>query len=331
MPSCDTLGSITILPTYKCNAACEQCCFQSSPRLTTRLSAKTIELRLAEANKTFRNLKQAIFSGGEALLLKQDLFSALGYASALGLSTRLVSNGFWGKREATAIEFARNLSSSGLAELNISTGLDHQRYVPEASVLKAARAATLVGIPTLITVEADSSDHGRLESLMSNPELSNLQESGLLTVISNSWMPYQDNAIARHEPHSIAQLRKGCSQVFRNLTLKPDDRLSACCGLTMERIPEMDLGPCNGSNMKSIYESQIDDLMKLWIHIDGPYTVIEKSMRERSREKLSGVVHICQACKILHRDVDVATSARSKALHMIEEIISRATIKENIP
>lgn len=83
--------SLTILPTYKCNASCRECCFQSNPRLSTRLSGKAILDRINEAKAKFPSIRQIIFSGGEALLLKGDLHDAVRLASELGLGTRLVS------------------------------------------------------------------------------------------------------------------------------------------------------------------------------------------------------------------------------------------------
>lgn len=319
--------SITILPTYKCNAACEQCCFQSSPRLKQRLAADVILDRIHEAAQEFKTLRQVIFSGGEALLLKDDLHAALRLSRDAGLATRLVSNGFWGKRESTAAVFAEELRSSGLSELNISTGLDHQRYVPERSVIQAAKAAVSVGIPTLITVEVDSVESNRLESLLADEEIEQMRSGGKLRVISNSWMPYEDGEAARHAQNSKTQLEKGCPQIFGNLTIRPDDHLSACCGLTLEKIPEMNLGRNTGSNMRAMYEAQLDDLMKVWLHLDGPYRILQKVLPDSGRERLEGVVHICQACTILHRDAEVASRAKQMAQLWIEEIVSRFKIK----
>jgi hypothetical protein len=319
--------SLTILPTYKCNAACKDCCFQSSPRLSERISGPVILQRIREATNSFPSIKQVIFSGGEALLLKEDLHEALVLSTSLGLTTRLVSNGFWGKRQSTAEVFAESLMGSGLVELNISTGLDHQQFVPKESVVQAAYAATSVGIRTLITVEVDSAESRCLEALISDERVTTMLANDSLQVISNSWMPYESNERARHEANSTAQLWKGCSQIFNNVTIKPDDRLSACCGLTLERIPEMDLGANSGKNMRELYEAQLDDLMKIWIYLDGPHQIIATSSPALAESKLDGVVHICQACTLLHRDIDVASNARQAAKRMMPDIISRFTLR----
>lgn len=319
--------SMTILPTYKCNASCKDCCFQSSPRLSTKLSGKAILERIHEAKASFPSIRQVIFSGGEALLLKGELLDALSLATKLGLGTRLVSNGFWGKRQQTSEAFARNLKVCGLKELNLSTGLDHQKFVPEESIVQAAAAAVLERITTLITVEVDSVDSKCLESLLAHPDIHTLNKSGLFRIISNSWMPYDSSERARHPPNSGTQLRKGCSQIFNNITIKPDDRLSACCGLTLERIPELDLGANSGSNMRALYDAQQDDLMKIWLHLDGPHQIISASVPDHLQSKLDDVVHICQACSLLHRDPEIAAYAQAAALRMMPDLITRFTIR----
>jgi hypothetical protein len=319
--------SLTILPTYKCNASCRDCCFQSNPRLSTRLSGKAILDRINEAKAKFPSIRQIIFSGGEALLLKGDLHDAVRLASELGLGTRLVSNGFWGKRQQTSEAFARDLRTSGLKELNLSTGLDHQEFVPEESIVQAAAAAISQRITTLITVEVDSAASKCLESLLAHPSIHTLNNTGLLRIISNSWMPCDSSESARHAPNSGTQLRKGCSQIFNNITIKPNDRLSACCGLTLERIPELDLGANSGNNMRELYDTQQDDLMKIWLHLDGPHQIISASTPGHLQSKLDDVVHICQACTLLHRDPEIAAYAQAAAVRMMPDLITRFTIR----
>ena len=154
--------TLTILCTYQCTAACKQCCFESSPKVLGRLSRQAIFDRISEARREFPTLRLVVFSGGEATILKQDLFDAIAHCTDLALLTRIVSNASWGKTSAAAGRTAKALSDAGLRELNISTGKDHQEWVPAESVIKAAEAAVDQGIHTLITVEVDDEQASRL-------------------------------------------------------------------------------------------------------------------------------------------------------------------------
>ena len=48
------------------------------------------------------SIKVVVFTGGECTLLKDDLISAICFCTNLGLKTRIVSNGHWGKSLETA-------------------------------------------------------------------------------------------------------------------------------------------------------------------------------------------------------------------------------------
>jgi len=74
--------TLTILCTYQCTAACRQCCFESNPSIRGRLTKDTIIARIMEAKRVFSNLKLVVFSGGEALLLKNDLFASISYCTS---------------------------------------------------------------------------------------------------------------------------------------------------------------------------------------------------------------------------------------------------------
>ena len=89
--------SLTILPTYKCNAACEQCCFESNPQIKHKGSLESIKNNLESAKKAFPSLKLIVFSGGEVFLLKDKLFDAIKHARLLGFQVRCVTNAFWAK------------------------------------------------------------------------------------------------------------------------------------------------------------------------------------------------------------------------------------------
>lgn len=322
--------TLTVLCTYQCTAACKQCCFESSPKVRGRLSKQVILDRISEAKAEFPSLKLVVFSGGEATLLKNDLFEAIAHATSLGLLTRIVSNASWGKTTQTARKMAASLRSAGLSELNISTGKDHQEWVPAESAINATRAALEQGIPTLMTVEADDSENSCLRRLTSAPELRDYLRSKLFTIQSNYWMPFQADADARLQKPDVNALRTGCNQIFGIMVLTPHDNLSACCGLTLEHIPEMRLGRLDGTNMGELYRSQVDDFLKFWIHVDGPYAIVERLLGDESAEVLDGVVHICQACVLMHQNEKVKSAMRERAHEIIPEIMTKFHLRRSL-
>lgn len=319
--------SITVLCTYQCTAACKQCCFESSPRIKGGLDGDVIRSRISEAKISFPDLEFVIFSGGEAFLLKDELIGSVAHASSLGLKTRIVSNGFWAKRLDKARSICSRLSESGLNELNLSTGRDHQEFVPEESIINACEAAVQSDITVVLTVEIDTSDSACFISLRENFRIKNLLSSGKFKLINNFWMPFHRDAEVRVQAPDFESLRKGCSQIFDNMVVTPHDNLSACCGLTLEHIPEMRLGKNNGSNMAGLFLSQADDFMKFWIRTDGPYRIIEDVMGSDAPNYLKGVVHGCQACAILHKTPEIREKIREVYRDRIQDVMTRFALE----
>ncbi len=63
--------------------------------------------------------------------------------------SRVVSNGFWATSYEAAIKKLAPLVNAGLTELNISTGDNHQVYVPFENVVNGLRAAYELGIRSM--------------------------------------------------------------------------------------------------------------------------------------------------------------------------------------
>lgn len=274
-----------------------------------------------------------VFSGGEAFLLKDDLYEAIRFAADLGKATRVVTNGFWGKTLERARGCARKLREAGISEMNISTGLDHAEFVPVDSVVRAASALADEAIRTLVTVEADGSRNEIHAKIASDPSLLNAIESGLVSLQVNSWMPFHEDAPSRdHDIQAmLPELASGCGQIFETLVVTPHDNLSACCGLTLEHIPEMRLGSlaAPGAQMKAMYERQYGDFLKYWIRVDGPYTIIRRVMgSEDADEILRGVVHKCQACAILHQSEKVRAALKARYGDFVEEVLVRFSLQQ---
>jgi len=294
--------TLTIITTYTCNAACEECCFECTPTVKHRLSFDEIKGFIERSITTYPTLELVVFTGGECFLLKDDLYNAIGFCTSLGLATRCVSNGFWGKNRTHAEKVVNALVENGLSEINFSTGLDHKKWVPVDSVITATECLLKTSIPVLITIEKDSGDSDCFGEVVNDPRIKKLlQEHVKLTIQSNSWMPFHKNSIERGQVDQT-HLRSGCDQVFTNLVLTPKREIASCCGLTLEHIPEMRIGDIDDT--ECYRREQENDFLKLWLRVDGPMNILE-TLLGRNHEKLKKVVHVCQACAILHKDDEV--------------------------
>lgn len=319
--------TITILPTYRCNAACEQCCFESNPDVEGRLSREELFGIIEAAKNDFASLRMVVFSGGECTLLKDDLYDAIGLATSLGLQTRIVTNAGWAKTARTAAHIADKLAGAGLKELNISTGLDHQKWVPLQSVIQAAQAGLARGITTLITIEKDSPDSGCLAAASSSDAVIAMLKDhpSNFYLLSNAWMPFNDRWTDRGKQDAGPQANKGCEQLFHNLVFTPYKEISACCGLTFEYIPELKIGRIGeGKGLASIYEEGLNDFLKIWVHVDGPRKIVKTLMGDGAEsETVDEHVHICQSCVYMYQTPAIREAVRDNYAKHFPDVMAR--------
>jgi hypothetical protein len=322
-------STLTILVTYGCTAACEQCCFESNPKIKERLSLDQIKHSIRSAKDSFPALKLIVFSGGEAFMIKADLIKSVKFATSLGLATRIVTNGYWAKRPEKAINIAMQLKHSGLNEINISTGLDHQRWVTEETVLNACEALISQGIFTLVTVELDSEESNCFQRIQGNERTTTIQKSGLFKLMTNSWMSFQEDAPQRRalKSNEDKAFKGGCDQIYDNTVVTPHSNLSACCGLTLEHIPELRLGSLHDNTLKDLYETQFSDFLKTWIHVDGPYVIMEKLLGEKGVKQFGEMRHICEACAIMHKNPQVIKALGEQYHKHIPDVLARLNAK----
>lgn len=324
--------SITILPTYRCNAECTECCFESNPRIKQRLGLREIIGAIDRARAAFPSLQLLVFSGGEVFLLKGDLFLAIAHARSLGLLVRCVTNAFWGKTSRTAERTVARLLEADVSEINISTGSDHQEHMPFESIENACEALVSAGVKTLVTVENDSPTTNCLLRARLSRRLRLLQEQypQLFSIQCNSWMPFHENYIERGTPAGLESLTDGCSQIFNNLVVTPYGRLAACCGLTFEHIPELTLGDLNVEEMQSLFDKALNDFLKVWIHMDGPATILRKLFGDEINDELKEVRHICQACAVLHLHPKVRFELLRRYQEFVPDVLARFALKVEI-
>ena len=83
-----------------------------------------------------------------------DLNLIIDYASRIGLSVRVVTNGYWAKSPEIAKEKLLELSKCGLKEVNFSTGEDHQEWVSYDNIVYGSIAALDLGLTCVINVES---------------------------------------------------------------------------------------------------------------------------------------------------------------------------------
>lgn len=338
--------TITLLSTMKCTATCNECCFNCSPSRTETMSIETLDLIMKKCFDRFSTIESVVFSGGEPTLFPKLLEKGIQYAAENQCSTRIVSNGHWGKSFERAEAFIANLKAKGLKELNISTGDEHQKYVPFKSVAIAATTAAKLGIDTIIAVETNryskfsSRDifvHEIIEKYIS-------ENKGLRLSIHNSiWDDLSERVEdKKYFPGTKSNIDTPCDYLFGSLAFFPDGSMYSCCGITALEIDELRIGNAHQGRLYESYIKSTRDFIKIWLNVEGPIEIIKKCMLKNSNIDIdvARYAHKCDACSdLFNRDdikqtvysiiqSNIATVMQKKLFSVDEE--GRNIIKERI-
>lgn len=198
-------STLSIITTYRCSSACENCCFQCNPLRKEMLSIDEIKKYIKEAVDTFPSIKVLVLTGGECFLLQKGLDVLIEYATILGLSVRVVTNGFWAKEYFNTLSRVKELADVGLKEINFSTGDEHLEYVPFNSVKNGLLASIANGLTTVLNVE--SADYKKFNSklLLEDSDLSRYIKDGRLCVLNGIWVPFKKTDRRMTNPQAYFQ------------------------------------------------------------------------------------------------------------------------------
>jgi organic radical activating enzyme len=323
--------SVTILPTYRCTAACAECCFESHPGIKHRMDRDELLALIDRVHDELPRVKYVVLSGGEVTLLREDLLAAIARLTELGLGSRIVSNGHWGRTDKSANWWIRRLKAAGLSELNLSTGDEHQAFVPFESVARAAYHAVKGGLLTLIVLEGKDTSRFRMKDLRAHPLITEILETDELRqrfiLMTNVWMPFHSDTDITNEGKLKHQ---PCDNIFTNFVVNPTGNLMSCCGLTMEYIPELKVGHIDSHHLGETYSDQYRDLLKLWIWLDGTQTIFDLAIERGGLDTRRLSPHQCSTCTQIYKDPNLRSVVRELVEENAEQIIFRAALKSQL-
>jgi len=82
--------------------------------------------------------------------------------------------------------------------------------------------------------------------------------------------------------------------------------LIACCGLHMARLPELALGSVAKRTLGEGLAPAPDDLLKMWIHVDGQERILHFVKQHAPEYELPlSSSHPCETCLYLYEDKTV--------------------------
>lgn len=297
--------AITLLTTFKCTAACRNCCFQCSPKCEKKMTAAEMKHYIDTCLIVYPEIKTVVFTGGECTLLGQDLIKTIKYAKINGLSTRIVTNGWWAKDYMAAQNKINMLQQAGLDEINFSTGDDHQQWIPFTYVRNAAVAAFRQGMYCAINVETKDDSKFNIDKIiekdhiLSEHSTNNIYERRKIYIEKGIWAQFDgSNEKITYKAYESNFKFKRCKNLFSIIPINPYGEVLACCGITSESNLYMRLGNINHENIKTVYERAFCDVLKLWLFTEGPEKIAKFLLsHEDENDTQINVQHTCLLCR----------------------------------
>ncbi|MDH3890493.1 MAG: radical SAM protein [candidate division Zixibacteria bacterium] len=307
------LRELVFSTTNRCTARCQDC-----PIVTDGASSNTLTsqqmIDIVEEVLPWGTLSLVVFTGGEPLLLGDELVKTVAYVSKHDISTRIVTNAYWAHSEAAARQTLERLKDAGLTEINISCDDYHQEFVPLEYVRNANIAATKLGIPALIghrikqggkiTKQSLSKYLGvelhKFERGKKNPD-HNVINCGPNVPITTQIESYSDTS----ETGDLTW-RGPCASVLKSIIVSSDLRVQICCGIISNSVEELYIGSLKDDNLLTIIQRGNEDLIANWLALSGPSSVLE-FVREKAPEidLPTQYVNRCHLCNELFTRPDV--------------------------
>lgn len=326
--------TLTLLPTHKCTASCNNCCFGCTPKINHIMPYNEMVYHIDESIKHFPSIKLLVISGGECFLLGKDLDRIIKYGTEKGLITRVVTNGYWANSYDDAFQRILELKKNGLKEFNLSTGDDHQKFVKFQNIKHASRAAIDNGIsPVIIALESHAESQFTIDNFKNDEFFSKCLEDKTVHVLSASWISFKPKTGSKKRAgstHCVAHVSdEGCDNLFNGLVINPYSQLLACCGLTVEYNDYLKLGNLRKYSMKDLFNLQFTDLYKLLLYTLGPKYLYEKVMAAQGKAPQS-FSHSCAYCIEATKNQENINIVKSLLTSELGNILCKLELSERL-
>lgn len=321
--------TLTFVTTNKCSSACNNCCFQCSPKLSSRLTKDQMVDYMEQVKKDFPTIVSLVLTGGECTLLPELTEIIYTATHKYKLSVRIVSNAHWANNRENARSKVNEWKKAGLMEINFSTGDEHLEFVPIQNIKNAIFASVEAGLKPFVNVESQENHKFNCKNFMEDKEILSLVSKGKLIIANGIWIDFKHPEEIAKKPLSInVPSFQRCENIFNSITITPDNRMKACCGITSNNTTYLDLGNLEKHTIRHLFDNQFNDFVKIWLHTEGAHTILKFASRYEKRININDFAHLhqCLVCTIILRSKEIMSILHEH----YNEIYSNVIMKYNM-
>lgn len=320
--------TISLITTFKCTAACDNCCFGCNQKGGESMTLSDMKRYVDMCLDVYGDsIKLLVLTGGECMINDKNVYAILKYATEKGLLTRIVTNGFWGASMDKSREVMSKLVLNGLKEINLSTGDDHVKWIPVNNIIYIALSAVELGLVPLINVEThDDCKIAELKWIKENENFYDHILNGKITIEKGLWMPFNPKSLDKISYNIDQNCRRygRCTNIFSIIPINPYGEILACCGLISERVSFLRLGNLSKTPLKEIYERSFDDILKIWLYLDGPEKILSYIYKIDNRKDIvHGGYHICDYCRRIFNNISNLQILKSNYTKFATDVLLR--------
>jgi len=331
--------NLTFIATNKCTAACKNCCFSCNPKNKDRLTLSDMKQYVTQSVEEFNTIKILVITGGECFTLGKDLDKIIQFANKKGLKTRVVTNAYWAKSLEKAHLIVNQLVDDGLDEINYSTGDEHQVWVPYENIINAVISSLESRLATVVNIESSNLSDFSSKIFLKDSRLEKYKHliNKKFFLIDGMWMPFLKSTELKlkslneeNEKKPLIYLQKNekrCTSLFYAITITPNNQVYSCCGMTLLYNSYLRLGNAQKYSLKTLYEYQFKDFLKIWLFTEGPEKILTFCYQKRKiNVNDTSKMHICQICFEIFRDKENISILQKN----YSEIYTNVMIKYNL-
>lgn len=319
-------ATLTFVTTTKCSSACDNCCFQCSPKRNMRLTKEQMLGYMEQVKRDFPSVISLVLTGGECTLLP-ELSEIIDVAThRYGFSVRIVSNAHWARTIDKARAKVQEWRKAGLEEINFSTGDEHLKFVSAQTIKNAILASVEVGMVPFVNVESQENHQFNSKYFLKDPELSTLVKDNKLIIANGVWIDFKHPEEIAKKPKDInIPSFQRCENLFNGITITPDNRMKACCGITSNKIKYLDLGNPEKYSLKHLFNNQFSDFIKIWLHTEGAHKILEFASKYDDRINAEDYTHIhhCLVCAIILKNEEIMSILRQHYKEVYSNVIMK--------
>jgi hypothetical protein len=260
-----------------------------------------------------------VFTGGEPFLFPRALEALVELCNRLGLSTRVVTNGFWARSEPRGSRLLHRLRLAGLDSINFSADKYHLEFLEPAVLRRAIAIAQEAGYVVIVNyVFSKPGDpvrefcdlYGYLAS-----EVRPFRETEFIEQVRSNTVPPEigdkinlswgrlvglGRAAEYPEEHFLSELDSfdygPCNEVVNRPVLYPNGDLQACC-CAGGKIAAFRVGNLMTTSLAELLCVMRQRSHYRFINTFGPRQLYEAAcMAHPGQAKRSGHASICDIC-----------------------------------